>query len=70
MGGLLDACKNNLQTQGMRKMFLDGVASGLDSLNQLGQFKVLNSKLVRGSNLLTMKGFEEWAQYRDVWKDA
>jgi hypothetical protein len=38
MGGLLDACKENLHTQGMRKMFLDGVASGLDALNQLGQF--------------------------------
>jgi hypothetical protein len=70
MGGLLDACKNNLQAQGMRKMFLDGVASGLDSLNRLGQFKVLSSKLAEGSNLLIMKGFEEWAQYRDVWKDA
>ncbi|TVY81541.1 hypothetical protein LSUE1_G001883 [Lachnellula suecica] len=65
MVGLLDACVKNLQTQGMRKMFLDGVASGLDPLKKLGRFWKLQC-----SQLLTMTGFEEWAKYRDVWKDA
>jgi hypothetical protein len=37
MIGLLDACITNLQTQGMRKMFLDGVANGLDDLKALGK---------------------------------
>lgn len=40
MGGLLDACKKNLQTQGMRKMFFDGVSEGLEPLTQLGQSKL------------------------------
>ncbi|CAG8981587.1 hypothetical protein HYALB_00009466 [Hymenoscyphus albidus] len=34
--GLLDACVKNLQAQGMRRMFLDGVSSGLDTLIDLG----------------------------------
>ncbi|KAH6684102.1 hypothetical protein B0J14DRAFT_646016 [Halenospora varia] len=35
--GLLNACVNNLQNQGMRKMFMDGVsASDLEPLKQLG----------------------------------
>ena len=38
MVGLLDACVKNLQNQGMKKMFIDGVASELDSLKQLGRF--------------------------------
>jgi hypothetical protein len=36
--GLLDACVKNLQNQGMKKMFIDGVAGDLDSLKQLGRF--------------------------------
>ena len=37
MIGLLDACIQNLQAQGMRKMFLDGVSSGLEKLKALGE---------------------------------
>jgi len=36
--GLLDACVKNLQNQGMKKLFIDGVAGELDSLKQLGKF--------------------------------
>lgn len=50
MVGLLDASIKNLQAQGMRKMFLDGVSNGLGDLKELG--------------------FQEWAQYKDVWKDT
>ncbi|KAF4628494.1 hypothetical protein G7Y89_g9651 [Cudoniella acicularis] len=51
MNGLLDACVKNLQVQGMKRMFIDGVtATEHDYLKQLG--------------------FEEWARYRDVWKDT
>ena len=35
--GLLDACVKNLQHQGMRRMFMDGVASGLEEFKQLGE---------------------------------
>lgn len=37
MIGLLEASINNLQAQGMRKMFLDGVSSGLSDLKKLGE---------------------------------
>ena len=40
--GLLDACVKKLQEQGMRKMFMDGVTSGLDNLLQLGEFPDCN----------------------------
>ncbi|TVY17017.1 hypothetical protein LARI1_G005406 [Lachnellula arida] len=36
MVGLLDACIKNLQDQGMKKMFIDGISSELDALKQLG----------------------------------
>lgn len=36
ISGLLEACLRNLQSQGMKKMFLDGVSSELDFLEQLG----------------------------------
>ena len=35
--GLLDACVKNLRSQGMTKMFIDGVANDLDHLIQLGE---------------------------------
>lgn len=38
MIGLLDACIKNLQDQGMKKMFIDGISSELDALKQLGKF--------------------------------
>jgi len=38
MVGLLDACIKNLQNQGMKKMFIDGISSELDALKQLGRF--------------------------------
>ncbi|PQE11912.1 acetyltransferase protein [Rutstroemia sp. NJR-2017a BVV2] len=53
--GLLNACVMKLHGQGMTKMFLDGVANGVTELKQLGE--------------QTFSGFEEWAIYRDVWKD-
>jgi hypothetical protein len=63
--GLLDASVENLQSQGMTKMFLDGVANDSDLFMQLGEPPV--------SSLVTFRadasGFREWAQYRDVWKD-
>jgi hypothetical protein len=37
MIGLLDASIKNLQAQGMRKMFLDGVSSWLSDLKKLGE---------------------------------
>jgi hypothetical protein len=37
MVGLLDASIKNLQAQGMRKMFLDGVSSWLSDLKKLGE---------------------------------
>jgi len=37
MVGLLKACVQNLQAQGMKKMFLDGVSQGSDDLKQLGK---------------------------------
>jgi len=38
--GLFDACVKNLQEQGMKKMFLDGVSHGVDRLKQLGMFTI------------------------------
>jgi hypothetical protein len=41
MVGLLDVCVKNLQAQGMRRMFLDGVAQGLDELRLVGKCNYL-----------------------------
>lgn len=35
--GLLDACLENLRSQGMSKMFIDGVANDADLLMQFGE---------------------------------
>lgn len=35
--GLLDASIGNLQAQGMRKMFLDGVSNEVDNFKTLGR---------------------------------
>jgi hypothetical protein len=43
MVGLLDACIKNLQAQGMRKMFLDGVSNGVDHLKMLGESSIHKS---------------------------
>lgn len=37
IGGLLDACLVNLKSQGMEKMFIDGVVEALDTYTQLGK---------------------------------
>lgn len=66
MGGLLDACVANLQDQGMKKMFIDGIAEGVGSLLRLGKAIDIMKKL----QALIMTGFREWARYRDVWKDT
>lgn len=36
MRGILNACVENLQMQGMKKMFIDGVADGLEEFTKLG----------------------------------
>lgn len=35
--GLLDACVKSLHSQGMRKIFLDGISAGIDDLRRLGR---------------------------------
>lgn len=67
MVGLLDACVKNLQSQGMRKMFIDGVAGEVGSFKQLGKFLEFSATGYIG---LTVKGFVEWAKYQDVWRDT
>ena len=53
MVSLLDACVNNLRQQGMRRMFLDGVAApSLDSLQELGQSPTLT--MIISPRLLTL----------------
>jgi hypothetical protein len=42
--GLLDASLKNLRSQGMTKMFIDGVTDDLDHLTTLGE--IPNSNLV------------------------
>lgn len=49
LDGLLDACVVNLQSQGMKKMFLDGITEGASDLLQLGKRKAF-STLVPGIN--------------------
>jgi hypothetical protein len=63
--GLLDASAENLRSQGMTKMFIDGVANDFDFLMQLGEPPVPNHVALWTNKL----GFREWAEYRDVWKD-
>jgi methyl coenzyme M reductase gamma subunit len=63
--GLLDASVENLRSQGMTKMFIDGVATNLDLLVKLGE-PLSTSRVTFQADIL---GFREWAQYRDVWKD-
>ncbi|KAG9236612.1 hypothetical protein BJ875DRAFT_215169 [Amylocarpus encephaloides] len=53
LGGLLNACVKTLSNQGVRRVFLDGIA---------GDGEIVGS--------LQALGFEEWAQYRDLWKDT
>lgn len=67
MVGLLDACIKNLKDQGMRRMFLDGVAKELDDFKRLGEF----SDMAFIEFFCSCKaGFMEWARYKDVWKDT
>lgn len=63
---LLDACVKKLYRQGMRRMFFDGVAKDVDELKRLGK---LHFSLT-ATKLTDFLGFEEWARYRDVWKDT
>lgn len=35
--GLLEACIKKLEIQGMRKVFLDGISSGVDDFKKLGK---------------------------------
>jgi hypothetical protein len=63
--GLLDACVENLRSQGMTKMFVDGVANDSDLLIQFGEHPS-TGVIAFGTDV---PGFREWAQYRDVWKD-
>lgn len=51
--GLFDACVKNLQDQGMKKMFLDGVSHGVDRLKQLGilSFSIRIESFVFNTNL-------------------
>lgn len=65
--GLLDACVRNLQDQGMRKMFLDSVAEGLDGFKRLGEFLAMALTCFLCSLRI---GFVECARYKDVWKDT
>ena len=69
MAGLLNTCVQTLHSQGMRRMFLDGVAANeVEFFKSLGQF-LAHPKLPL-YRLIFAIGFEEWAQYRDVWKDV
>lgn len=36
--GLLDASIRNLQAQGMKRMFLDGISNGLTNFEALGRY--------------------------------
>jgi len=63
--GLLDAAIENLRSQGMTKIFIDGVTDDADILMQLGELPDTRCVLFKADIL----GFREWAQYRDVWKD-
>jgi hypothetical protein len=65
MVDLLDACVKNLQHQGMKRMFMDGVAGGLEELKWLGES--LSTVGVPFWQQLINTGFEEWARYRDVY---
>jgi len=63
--GLLDASVENLRSQGMTKMFMDGVTNDSDLFMQHGEPLVSSHATFRAD----ASGFREWAQYRDVWKD-
>jgi hypothetical protein len=65
ISGLLDAAIENLRSQGMTKIFIDGVTDDADILMQLGELLNTSCVLFKADIL----GFREWAQYRDVWKD-
>jgi hypothetical protein len=66
VNGIIDTCVRYLQEQGMRKMFIDGVTDGLDSLGRLG--RAIHSNVFLKPLIET--GFQEWASYRDVWKNV
>ena len=68
MEGLLNACVNTLHEQGMTRMFIDGVAGEVDHLKRLGMYSICTNN--NQHKLTANVGFEEWAQYRDIWKDV
>lgn len=47
-------------------MFYDGVANDVDELKQLGECHFYSNSW----KATDFSGFEEWAKYRDVWRDA
>lgn len=49
MVNLLDASIRNLEAQGIRRMFLDGVSNGLGDLKKLGDFYSLSRQYINAN---------------------
>lgn len=66
LGGLINICVENLQSQGMTRLFLDGVTGSPSDYINLGMLNDHAAIMLE----LTDLGFREWAKYRDVWKSV
>jgi len=65
---LLDSSIRILSEHGMKGMFIDAVKGGDEGFLSMGEF------LLSGVMLLSFAkpplGFQKWARYREVWREA
>lgn len=67
---LLDACIRFLAEKGMRRLFIDGVRGGDEGFQSLGEDDPIGPSCLVTSSLTLVSGFQRWAAYRDVWRNA
>lgn len=68
---LLDSCIGLLASQGMNKLLIDAVKGGDEGFQSMGECLPSLAKLNRNADKVNViSGFQKWATYRDVWRDA
>jgi hypothetical protein len=67
---LLDSCIRTLASYGMRNLFIDAVKWGDQGFQELGTLYNFAREKYQGLLLRVRLGFQKWAAYREVWRDA
>jgi hypothetical protein len=71
---LMNYCVQVLESQGMEKMFLDAVRGGSEGFQAIGKIASIYSTHIARAKFtdddLRCLGFQKWASYKHVWRDA